>query len=185
MSQELVTNCKLNMEKRIKTFENELRQTRTGRASVSILDAVRVDYYGTPTPISQVATISTPDARTVAVAPFEKKMIGEIEKSIRIYDIGVNPTNDGNVIRLPFPPLTEDRRKDIVKGLKKVGEDVKVALRLIRREANEAAKKLEKDKKITEDEFKKVEIDIQKITDQFVKNVDEKLSTKEREILTL
>jgi len=185
MSQELLNQLKTNMDKRVKAFENELKQLRTGRASVNILDPVKVDYYGSPTPINQVATLSTPDARTIAITPFEKKMIGEIEKAIRGANIGVNPTNDGNVVRLPFPALTEERRKDIVKGLKKSSEDVKVSIRLMRRDANEDLKKLEKDKKVSEDDKKKLEAEIQKQTDNFCKVVDDKATAKEKEILTM
>jgi ribosome recycling factor len=185
MSQDIVNSAKSNMDKRLKSLDGELKNIRTGRASISILDAIKVDYYGNPAPLSQVATLSTPDARTIAIAPFEKKIISDIEKAIRIADIGVQPTNDGNMIRLPFPALTEDRRKDIVKGLKKIGEDAKVAIRNARRDANEEAKKLEKDKKISEDERKKLEADVQKHTDQFCKMVDDKLAAKEKEVMTI
>jgi ribosome recycling factor len=177
--------CKQNMEKRLKSFENELKQVRTGRASVAVLDNVRVDYYGNPTPLNQVATMATPDARTITIAPFEKKLIAEIEKAIRIADIGVQPTNDGNIVRLPFPALTEERRKDIVKNLKKIAEDAKVGIRNVRRDANEDVKKQEKDKKITEDERKKLEDIVQKHTDSFIKMVDEKLAGKAKEVMTI
>jgi ribosome recycling factor len=178
-------SCKQNMEKRLKSFENELKQVRTGRASVAVLDNVRVDYYGNPTPLNQVATMATPDARTITIAPFEKKLISEIEKAIRVADIGVQPTNDGNIVRLPFPALTEERRKDIVKSLKKIAEDAKVGMRNIRRDANEDVKKQEKDKKITEDERKKLEDVVQKHTDSFIKMVDERLVAKEKEVMTI
>ena len=178
-------NCKQNMEKRLKSFEGELKQVRTGRASVAVLDNVRVDYYGNPTPLNQVATMATPDARTITIAPFEKKLIAEIEKAIRIADIGVQPTNDGNIVRLPFPALTEERRKDIVKNLKKIAEDAKVGIRNVRRDANEDVKKQEKDKKITEDERKKLEDVVQKHTDSFIKMIDEKLAAKEKEVMTI
>lgn len=177
--------CKQNMEKRLKAFENELKQVRTGRASVAVLDNVRVDYYGNPTPLNQVATMATPDARTITIAPFEKKLIAEIEKAIRIADIGVQPTNDGNIVRLPFPALTEERRKDIVKNLKKIAEDAKVGIRNVRRDSNEDVKKQEKDKKITEDERKKLEDIVQKHTDSFIKMVDERLAAKEKEVMTI
>jgi ribosome recycling factor len=177
--------CKQNMEKRLKSFEGELKQVRTGRASVAVLDNVRVDYYGNPTPLNQVATMATPDARTITIAPFEKKLIAEIEKAIRIADIGVQPMNDGNIVRLPFPALTEDRRKDIVKSLKKIAEDAKVGIRNIRRDANEDVKKQEKDKVITEDERKKLEDVVQKHTDAFIKMVDERLVVKEKEVMTI
>ena len=174
---DIANSCKQNMEKRLKSYEGELKQVRTGRASVAVLD--------NPTPLSQVATMATPDARTITIAPFEKKLIAEIEKAIRIADIGVQPMNDGNIVRLPFPALTEDRRKEIAKNLKKIAEDAKVGLRNIRREANEDVKKQEKDKKINEDERKKIEDVIQKYTDSFVKLVDERLAAKEKEVMTI
>ena len=182
---EILKKCKESMEKRVKSLEGELKQVRTGRASVSVLDNVRVDYYGNPTPLSQVATMSTPDARTITIAPFEKKLIAEIEKAIQKADIGVQPTNDGNVVRLPFPALTEDRRKDIVKNIKKIGEEAKISVRNIRRDSNEEVKKQEKDKKISEDDRKKLEADIQKQTDAFIKMIDDKLVVKEKEVMTI
>lgn len=181
----VVKDCKTAMEKRVKQFEADLMKVRTGRASISILDNVRVDYYGSPTPLNQVATLSTPDARMIMVSPFEKKLIGDIEKAIMKADIGIQPTNDGNVVRLPIPPLTEDRRKDLVKQVKKVSEDVKVAVRGHRRDANDAVKNFEKEKQIGEDERKRFEGEIQKITDQFIKLVDDKLAAKEKEIMTV
>ena len=182
---EVVKQCKDAMEKRMKSLDNELKQVRTGRASITVLENVRVDYYGNPTPLNQVATMATPDARTITIAPFEKKLIGEIEKAIHKAGIGVQPTNDGNIVRLPFPALTEDRRKDIVKGIKKIGEDAKVAIRNARRDSNEEIKKQEKEKVISEDERKKLEAEIQKHTDAYVKSVDEKLSAKEKEVMTI
>lgn len=181
----IVTNCKSNMDKRIKTFDGDLSKIRTGRASVSVLDGVRVDYYGTLMPLNQVATLTSPDARMIVVSPFEKALIQAIEKAIMIADIGLQPTNDGNVVRLPIPPLTEDRRKDLAKQVKKLGEDAKVAIRLVRRDAMEEIKKSEKDKSITEDEKKKLEADTQKITDGFVKLVDDKIVAKEKEIMKI
>ncbi|MDA9951670.1 ribosome recycling factor [Oligoflexaceae bacterium] len=185
MSQEIIQECKNGMEKRIKSFDNDLARVRTGRASITLLDNIKVDYYGSPTPLNQVATLSTPDARTLVVSPFEKSLIGEIEKSIMKADVGVQPNNDGNVIRLPIPPLTEDRRKDIVKSLKKMGEDAKIGIRQARKHANDQIKKLEKDKSISEDEGKSVQADIQKETDGFIKIVDEKLVKKEKEVMTI
>lgn len=185
MSQQVIKNCEQAMDKRLKNFEGELTKVRTGRASISVLDRVRVDYYGTPTPLNQVATLSTPDARTIAVAPFEKKLIGEIEKSIFKADLGLAPSNDGNIIRIPIPQLTEDRRKDLVKSIKKVGEDAKVLIRQERRDANEVCKKMEKEKSLSEDDSKKVQAEIQKATDKFIKLVDDKLAVKEKEIMTL
>ncbi|MCX6118913.1 MAG: ribosome recycling factor [Proteobacteria bacterium] len=182
---DIVKNCKESMDKRSKSLDGELKQVRTGRASVAVLDNVRVDYYGNPTPLSQVATMSTPDARTITIAPFEKKLIAEIEKAIHKADIGVQPTNDGNVVRLPFPALTEDRRKDIVKNIKKIGEEAKISIRNIRRDSNEEIKKQEKEKKVSEDDRKKLEIDVQKHTDNFIKMIDDKILVKEKEVMTI
>lgn len=181
----VLADCKANMEKRIQGLEKDLSKVRTGRASISMLDGVKVLYYGTPSPLNQIATLTTPDARTIVVSPFEKNLIGEIEKSILKADLGITPTNDGNIVRIPIPALTEERRKDIVKNMKKVGEEVKVALRGVRRDANEEVKKLEKDKKITEDDSKRIQEQIQKQTDQFVKVVDDKLAAKEKEVMTI
>jgi len=173
------------MEKRIKAFDAELKQVRTGRATISVLDPIRVDYYGTPTPLNQVATLTTPDARTIAISPFEKKMIQEIEKAIMKADIGVNPTNDGNLIRLPFPALTEERRKDIAKNLKKIAEEARISLRNIRRDVNEDIKKQEKAKAITEDQSRMLQDQIQKVTDSSIKSIDDKVNAKEKEVLTM
>ena len=185
MANTIVETCKQGMDKRIKGFEADLLKVRTGRASIALLDGVKVDYYGTPTPLNQVATLTTPDARTITVAPYEKKSIQDIEKAIMKADLGIQPTNDGNVVRIPIPALTEERRKDIVKNLKKLAEDAKVALRGVRRDANEAIKKEAKDKTISEDEVKRLEADIQKVTDTFVKTIDDKLAKKEQEVLKI
>lgn len=181
----ITETCKDQMEKRLKAFENELARVRTGRASITLLDGIKVDYYGSPTPINQVGTLSTPDARTIVIAPFEKKVIQDIEKAIQKADLGIQPTNDGNVVRIPIPALTEERRKDIVKNLKKMGEECKVSLRNIRRDNNDLAKKSLKDKKISEDDAKKLEGEIQKVTDQYIKVVDERLAKKEQEIMKI
>jgi ribosome recycling factor len=185
MSDNALDSCKQNMDKRVKAFEADLLKVRTGRASIALLDGIKVDYYGTPTPLNQVATLTTPDARTITVAPYEKKLIQDIEKAIMKADIGVQPTNDGNVVRIPIPALTEERRKDIVKNLKKMAEEAKVAIRNVRRDANDAAKKQAKDKAISEDEVKKLEGDIQKQTDSFIKAIDDRLAKKEQEVLKL
>ena len=185
MSEETVKNCRENMDKRVKAFEKDLTKLRTGRASINLLDGVKVDYYGAPTPLNQVATLTTPDARTITVAPYEKKLISDIERAIMIADLGVQPTNDGNVVRVPIPALTEERRKDIVKNLKKMAEEAKVSIRNIRRDANETVKKSAKAKEISEDESKKLQGDIQKETDDFVKMIDERCGKKETEIMTV
>lgn len=185
MANATVDTCKQNMEKRLKAFESDLLKVRTGRASISLLDGIKVDYYGAPTPLSQVATLTTPDARTITVAPYEKKLIQDIEKAIQKADLGIQPTNDGNVVRIPIPALTEERRKDIVKNLKKLSEEAKVAIRNVRRDANDALKKQAKDKIISEDEVKRLEGDVQKHTDQYIKLVDERLAKKEQEVLKI
>lgn len=185
MSKEIVDECRDGMTKRISALDHDLAKVRTGRASISLLDSVKVNYYGSLTPLNQVATLSTPDARTIVVSPFEKNLIGEIEKSIMKADLGVQPTNDGNIIRLPIPPLTEERRKEIVKSLKKMGEDAKIGVRQARKHANDQIKKLEKDKTISEDDSKTLQADIQKETDVFTKKIDEKLEKKEKEVMTI
>ena len=171
------------MKNAIEALKHEFNTVRTGRASLALLDDVRVDYYGTPSPVNQVATLSLPDARTILIQPWESKMLGVIEKALQKSDIGVNPVNDGKVIRLVIPQLTEERRKELVKKTKKMAEDAKVAIRNIRRESNEALKKAEKDKAITEDELLKGEQEIQKTTDDFIKRVDDAFLHKEKEIM--
>jgi ribosome recycling factor len=183
--QQVINSAKENMEKRVKALDNDLAKVRTGRASINLLDGIRVDYYGSPTPLNQVATLTTPDARTIVVAPYERKLIQDIEKAIMVADIGAQPNNDGNVVRIPIPQLTEQRRKDIVKNLKKMGEDAKVSIRHARRDANDLIKKGEKDKEIAEDEAKKWQTDVQKHTDHFIKIVDEHLAKKETEVMTI
>ena len=185
MSVNVVESCKQNMDKRLKAFEADLLKVRTGRASINILDNVKVDYYGTPTPLNQVATLATPDARTITVAPYEKKLMQDIEKAIMKADLGLQPTNDGNIVRLPIPALTEERRKDIVKNLKKLAEEAKVAIRNVRRDANELVKKQAKDKTISEDDAKRLETEVQKHTDAFTKSIEERLAKKEGEVLKI
>lgn len=182
---EIIVKCKELMVRRIDLFDKDLKKVRTGRASVSLLDGVKVSYYGSPTAMNQVASLSTPDARTIVIAPFEKSLISEIERSIQMANLGVQPTNDGNVIRMSIPPLNEERRKEIAKSIKKLGEEVKVSLRKIRQDSNAKVKKLEKDKEVAEDESKKLQKDIQMETDAFIKKVDERVSKKESEILSL
>jgi ribosome recycling factor len=174
-----------SMSKSIKSLQGQLTKVRTGRASASVLNGVVVDYYGSPTPIMQVGQISTPEARLLQIQPFDKSLISEIEKSIINANLGLNPSNDGNFIRIQFPALTEDKRKDLVKQVKKLGEDGKIAIRNARRDQNDLVKKAEKAKEITEDDVKKFSEDIQKITDKFIKEVDELISIKEKELLTV
>lgn len=171
------------MQKVIESFKKELSRIRTGRATPSLLDGLTVDYYGSPVPVNQIANISVPDARMIVIQPWEKNMIVAVEKAIQMSDLGLNPQNDGNLIRLPIPPLSEERRKEIFKNCKKIGEDNKIALRNVRRDANDKFKKAEKDKEITQDEEKKGLDNVQKITDRFVKDVDEILVKKEKEVM--
>lgn len=185
MDDKLVNKCIDGMKKRIQAFDKELTKIRTGRASVTLLDGVKIDYYGNPTLLNQVGTISTPDAKTIVISPFEKNLLQDIEKAIMKADLGIQPSNDGNVVRLPIPPLTEERRKTIAKSLKKMGEDAKVSIRHIRRDANDSIKKFEKAKELTEDDSKKIQADIQKHTDSHIKIIDEKVVTKEKEIMKI
>ena len=178
-------NTQDKMDKSIKALQEELKKIRTGRAQVSMLDSVKVNYYGSFSPLSQVASISTPDAKSFLFAPWEASILKEIEQAIVKSDLGLAPINDGKVIRLKVPDLTEERRKDLAKQVKKTAEDSRVAVRMVRREANDEVKKALKDKKISEDENKKLEADIQKMTDDFIKKVDQIADEKEKSILTL
>ena len=172
------------MQKTLGNLEGELRSIRAGRANPHILDKLVVDYYGMPTPIQQVANVSVPEARMIQIQPWEKSMIKEIEKAIMVSDIGINPSNDGTVIRLVFPELTEDRRKELVKDVKKKGEAAKVAVRNIRRDGNDAFKKL-KGSDVSEDEIKDLETQLQKLTDKYVAEVDKAVEAKSKEVLTV
>lgn len=173
------------MNKAIKSLHNQMTKVRTGRATASVLDGVMADYYGTPTPIKNMGQISTPEARLLQIQPFDKTLIPNIEKAILAANLGLTPGNDGNIIRISFPALTEDKRKSFVKDVKKMGEDAKVAIRNVRREQNDKVKASEKDKKISEDDSKKVQEEIQKITDNFIKEVDKVIDAKEKELLTV
>lgn len=170
-------------KKSIAAFMENLKKLRTGRANASILDGILVDYYGVPTPINQVASITIPEARLIVVQPWDKSMLSVIEKEIKKADIGLNPTNDGNVIRIVIPPLTEETRKEIVKEAKKEAEQARVAIRNLRREANEALKNALKEHQISEDEEKNALDEIQKLTDKYIKEIDTILEKKEKEIL--
>lgn len=173
------------MLKSIESFKSELAKIRTGRAHPGILDQVQVDYYGSPVPISQVANVSLLDARTISVQPWEKGMGAKIEKAIRESDLGLNPSTQGDLIRVPMPPLTEERRKELTKVVKNAGEDAKVAVRNVRRDANEHAKRLLKDKDITEDEDRRSQDDIQKLTDKTISEIDKLVAGKEAEVLAV
>lgn len=174
-------------EKMLKAYDflvADFTTIRAGRANPHLLDKIKVDYYGTPTPIQQVANLSVPEARIIQIAPWEKSLIKEIEKAILISDLGLNPSNDGQIIRLVFPELTEERRKELVKDIKKKGEEAKVAIRNIRRDGNDAFKKLAK-AEISEDEIKQLEDELQKLTDKYVKDLDKLVDDKSKEILTV
>ncbi|MFN4328160.1 MAG: ribosome recycling factor [Limnobacter sp.] len=173
------------MRKSIDTLKTDLQKVRTGRAHTGILDHVHVDYYGSPVPISQVANIQLADARTITVQPWEKNMVNPVEKAIRESDLGLNPATMGEIIRVPMPALTEERRKELTKFIKGEGEQSKVAIRNLRRDANETLKRLVKDKEISEDDERRAQDDIQKLTDKFVAEVDQVLQAKEAEIMTV
>ena len=179
----LVKDTAARMERSIEAFRKELGKVRTGRASFSLLDGVKVDYYGTPTPLQQVGTLSVPESRMITVTPWDTKMIGPIEKAIQGSGLGLNPSSDGKMVRIPIPPLTEERRKELAKVVRKMAEDARVAVRNVRREAIEKLKDREKKKEISEDVVKRGQERIQKETDVHVKKIDEILKSKEQEIL--
>ncbi len=171
------------MKKTLSVLEADLKTVRAGRANPAILDKVTVEYYGVASSLTQITNVSVPDARSILIQPWDASILGEIEKAILKSDIGITPNNDGKAIRLSFPPLTEERRKELVKGIRKKGEDSKVAIRSIRRDAIEDAKTQKKNNEITEDDVKNIEKDVQKITDNFIKEIDDVVSYKEKEIL--
>ena len=185
MIADVKSNANAGMKKALEAFKRDLSKVRTGRASLSVLDDVRVDYYGTPTPLNQVGTMAVPEPRLITIQPWEKNLIGEIEKAILKADLGLNPSSDGQVIRLVFPPLTEERRKEMVKQVKRMGEDAKVAVRNVRRDANDTLKKLEKDKEITEDDLKRGEKEVQDVTDDYVARVDQVIAEKEKDLMEI
>ncbi len=182
---EIEAGAKQRMEKALTDLQQAMAAIRTGRASIHILDGIRVDYYGTPTPLNQVANLHVPEPGLITVQPWDASLLGAIEKAIRTSDLGINPANDGKIVRLPIPPLTEDRRKELVKKLNGVAEDHRVALRNIRRDSNEHIKRLAKDKKISEDEDRKGHEETQKLTDAWMKKLDEAAKAKEKEILDI
>jgi ribosome recycling factor len=183
MQAEVKKKLQDKMDKALQSLKKDLAAIRTGRASLSIFEGIHVDYYGTPTPIEHVATMAVPESRLITIQPWEPKMIAEIEKAIQKSDLGLNPANDGKVIRINIPQLTEERRKEIVKHVHKRGEDAKVAIRNLRREGNDEVKHLEKEKHISEDDTKRSIEEIQKMTDAHIKKVDEIISHKEAEIM--
>lgn len=183
MPKQVIVNAKERMTKGIQSYIRELASIRAGRASASLLDRITVDYYGAPTPVNQLAGISTPEARLLVIQPYDKSILGAIEKAILKSDLGLNPTNDGMIIRMAIPQLTEERRKELVKVVKKESEEAKVAIRNIRRDANDDLKRLEKNGEITEDEHRNFSNDIQKLTDENIIKIEQITKDKEREIL--
>lgn len=185
MIKDIIQKAEEKMKKTISVLKSDLSTMRAGRANPTMLDRIQVDYYGSPCPLNQVANISAPEPRVLVISPWEKSLMKEIEKAILTSDLGINPSNDGSVIRLVVPELTEETRKNLVKNVKKTGEEAKVALRSIRREANDKIKALKKDGEITEDELKNSEEKVQKIIDSFVKEVDTIIVAKEKEIMSI
>ena len=185
MSNQVLSQAKERMEKSISAFNRELASIRAGRANAALLDRITVDYYGSPTPVNQIAGISIPEARLLVLSPYDKSSLGDIEKAIMKSDIGITPTNDGSVIRLMIPALTEERRKELVKQVKSEAENAKIAVRNVRRDANDDAKKLEKNGDITEDALRGLNDDIQKTTDEFISKIDKIAKEKEEEILSV
>jgi ribosome recycling factor len=182
---EVQANLKSRMDKAIGDMQHEMASIRTGRASLGILDHIRVDYYGTPTPLNQLANLHVPEPSLITIQPWDVSQIGPIEKAIRASDLGLNPANDGKIIRLPIPPLTEERRKELVKRLHGVAEHHRVSVRNIRRDANDAVKKLLKDKKVTEDDDKRAHDENQKITDGYMEKIETAAKAKEKEVLEI
>jgi len=183
MINELHMQIKSKMDKSIQVLKSDLARMRAGRANPQILDRITVEYYGVPTPLNQLANISVPEARLLVISPWDSSLIPAIEKEILKSDLGITPMNDGKVIRLVFPELTEERRKELVKTVKKMGEETKVAIRKVRREANDQLKKMQKNAEITEDDLRNEESNVQKITDEFIKKVDDLIKDKEKEIM--
>jgi len=183
MFNKVLSKTTSEMEKSIENLKHEFSTIRTGRASLSLIQDIKVEYYGTQVPLNQVGNVSIPDARLIEIKPWEQKMVKEIERAILKSDLGITPNNDGKVVRLPIPALTEERRKELAKITKKMAEDHKVAIRNIRRESNENLKQMEKKKQISEDELRKSEDKVQEITDKFIKKVDESCAHKEKEMM--
>ena len=185
MTQEQITDAKSRMHKAVEALQHELQTVRTGRASTGLVEHVKVEYYGTPTPMMQLATISTPDAKLIVISPYDKSALGAIEKAIQKSDLGLQPSNDGNVVRLSIPPLTEERRKELAKHVRKRAEEARVAVRNVRRDAHEHLRKLEHDHTISQDDLHRSETELQKLTDDQISQIDEVGNAKEQEILTV
>lgn len=185
MPEMILLNCEDRMDKTIQALERDFSKIRTGKANPAILNDVKVDYYGVPTPVTQVGSVSSPDAQSIVVKPWDTSILKELEKAIQTSGLGLNPLNDGKIIRIPIPPLTEATRKDLVKNSKKVAEDNKVAIRNVRRDAMEELKKLEKDGQISEDDLKRYEQEVQKLTDKFIEKIDKLAKEKEVDIMSI
>ncbi|MEW6654663.1 MAG: ribosome recycling factor [Bacteroidota bacterium] len=183
MNNDIIKDAKLRMDKTLEAFRSEIAKIRTGKATTALLDGIKVDYYGTMSPLNQVGNVSVIDVHTIGITPWDKSMVQAIDKAILSSGLGLNPISDGTNLKIPIPPLNEERRRDLVKLVKKFGEEYKIALRNVRRDANEHLKKQEKDKKLTEDELKDAEKDTQKLTDEHIAKVDEIIKHKEKEIL--
>ena len=181
----VLNNAKEKMEKTLNVLDSQFAAIRAGRANPAVLNPIQVDYYGTPTPIAQMAAVSVQDARILVIQPYDATSLKSIEKAIQASDLGINPNNDGSVIRLAFPQLTEERRKELSKDIKKLGEEAKVAVRSIRRDANDKVKAMKKNSEVTEDDVKNFDKDIQKLTDKYIENVDKAVAVKEKEIMTV
>ncbi len=185
MIKDVISAAEVKMQKTLSVLNSDLSTMKAGRANPTMLDRIQVDYYGSPCPLTQVANVSAPEPRMLVITPWEKSLLKEIEKAILKSDLGINPSNDGSIIRLLIPELTEETRKNLVKNVKKTGEDAKVAIRSIRRDANEKIKALKKDGHISEDEVKKAEETVQKKTDQYIKEIDSAIVVKEKEIMSI
>lgn len=185
MPETILLDAEERMEKAVSALKSELAKIRTGRASALLLEHILVDYYGVPTPIPQMSSVSVPEARVLVIKPYDRSMLKEVEKAILASNLGITPTNDGQVIRIVFPPLTEERRKELAKQVSKYGEDAKVAIRNIRRDANEQLKKLEKDKVISEDDLKDYMDEVQELTDKYIEKIDQVVEEKEKDIMTI
>lgn len=183
MLNDVYADARDRMDKALKNLAREYARVRTGRASTALLDGIRVDYYGTSTALNQLATLTIPDPRTIVIQPWDQTVVGEVEKAVLKSELGLTPMNDGKIIRINIPPLTEDRRKDLVKIVKKMAEEAKVAIRNIRRDANDMIKDLKKDKEISEDQQFKGQEDVQKITDDFIAKIDDVSAAKEKEVM--
>ena len=183
--QKVYTDLEKKMKSSLDAFRKELNSVRTGRASLSLLDGLTVQYYGVSTPLNQVATLSVPESRLITIQPWDGSIIGEVERAILKSDLGLTPSNDGRVIKIPIPPLTEERRKQLARVVKKLGEDCKVAIRGVRREGNDDIKNLEKDKKISEDELRRAQDQVQKLTDKYIAMAEQVAAQKEKEVMEI